>query len=82
MARRFRFVRRRSAVRACSARIRLNASAQHLPSAVGLVALGGHAAERKAALELAVNLLMGAAPAHEVNVRPVIALFVTIAEYS
>ena len=35
--------------------------AQHLPGAVGLVALGGRAVERKAALELAVDLLMGAA---------------------
>ena len=39
--------------------------AKHLPDAVGLIAPGRHAVEREPALELSVDLLVGAAAAHE-----------------
>ena len=41
-------------------------NAEHLPGAIGVIALRRQAIEREAALELTVDLLVGAPSAHEV----------------
>ena len=45
-------------------------NAEHLPGAVSVIALCWQAIEREAALELTVDLLVGAPSAHEVPQRP------------